>query len=365
MTVGEDVAATPVGERETVVAIVTPIGTPVELVTDELKKAFEAYDYTVSVMRISALLDTALATPDEDVNVSRSRMLMNKGDRFRRSLKDDAACAYLAALAINRERAAATGSDRIHRRRHIVLLRSLKTPQEVVLLRSIYGERVIVLGVSASEVERRRNLEKLLSLTLTDAEAAAEAGYLMTRDQKDDGESFGQRMRDAHRLADAFIPVGTPGSLRPVVTRLVDLLLGSPWITPTKQEQGMFYAWAAKFRSSAAGRQVGAAIVDQDGELVATGCNDVPKPHGGQYWPGDDPDRRDFQLGHDANDLGKFDMALRLLQDLSDAGWLELSRVRILGRAVRSVLKENLRHGSSPCDPGRDQGPDRAECVVR
>jgi cytidine deaminase len=84
----------------------------------------------------------------------------------------------------------------------------------------------------------------------------------------------------------------------------------------------MFHAWAAKFRSSAAGRQVGAVIVDSDGEIVVVGCNDVPKPGGGQYWEGDDADRRDFQLRYDANDQGKHGMARDVLQRLAEAGWL-------------------------------------------
>ena len=37
------------------------------------------------------------------------------------------------------------------------------------------------------------------------------------------------------------------------------------------------------------------------GDIIALGCNDVPKPGGGLYWPGKE-DRRDHVLGFDAND---------------------------------------------------------------
>lgn len=84
----------------------------------------------------------------------------------------------------------------------------------------------------------------------------------------------------------------------------------------------MFHAHAAMFRSSAAGRQVGAVIVDDLGEVVTVGCNDVPRPHGGQFWPDDARDRRDFRLSTDANDAGKFDAVRELLTELANSGWL-------------------------------------------
>jgi len=39
-------------------------------------------------------------------------------------------------------------------------------------------------------------------------------------------------------------------------------------------------------------------------DLISTGCNDVPKAHGGQYWPGD-RDQRDFVRLYDSNDEQK------------------------------------------------------------
>jgi deoxycytidylate deaminase len=49
----------------------------------------------------------------------------------------------------------------------------------------------------------------------------------------------------------------------------------------------MFLAAAASARSAQFGRQVGASIVNRDDDLVAVGCNDVPRPGGGLYWFGD------------------------------------------------------------------------------
>jgi deoxycytidylate deaminase len=65
-------------------------------------------------------------------------------------------------------------------------------------------------------------------------------------------------------------------------------LHGENGITPTEQEDGMYAAYAAGLRSACLSRQVGAAIVDENGKIVSTGCNDVPKGGGGLYSADDD-----------------------------------------------------------------------------
>lgn len=166
-----------------------------------------------------------------------------------------------------------------------------------------------------------KELVRQLRPTLGKALAVSEAQTLMDRDEKDERSAYGQRTRDAFQMADALVTVQKKSD-RGQVDRLVALLLGEPFTTPSKDEQGMFSAWSAKFRSSAAGRQVGAAIVDHLGEVVVVGCNDVPRPGGGQYWPEQAEDRRDFQIGFDANDRGKHGAAASLLGALKSAGWL-------------------------------------------
>lgn len=63
----------------------------------------------------------------------------------------------------------------------------------------------------------------------------------------------------------------------------------------------MFHAQAAATRSTDLSRQVGAAIATVEGDIVAVGCNEVPRAGGGAYWEGDEPDARDFRLGRDGN----------------------------------------------------------------
>ena len=39
----------------------------------------------------------------------------------------------------------------------------------------------------------------------------------------------------------------------------------------------MFLAFTSSFRSGDLSRQVGAVVSSKEGEIIATGCNDVPK----------------------------------------------------------------------------------------
>jgi cytidine deaminase len=80
----------------------------------------------------------------------------------------------------------------------------------------------------------------------------------------------------------------------------------------------MFLARAAAIRSSDLSRQVGAAIMTEEGDLVALGCNEVPKAHGGLYWSDEDRiDGRDFQRGVDPSVEAKAEILAETLSALS------------------------------------------------
>ena len=86
----------------------------------------------------------------------------------------------------------------------------------------------------------------------------------------------------AFHLADVFISMDGYGAQ---IGRFVDLLFGSPTVTPSRQEQAMFTAYTASLRSGDLSRQVGAAVTDVNGDLMAVGCNEAPKFGGGLYGP--------------------------------------------------------------------------------
>jgi cytidine deaminase len=91
----------------------------------------------------------------------------------------------------------------------------------------------------------------------------------------------------------------------------------------------MFHAQAAALRSAELGRQVGSAIATKDGDIVAVGCNEVPKAGGGLYWYGDFPDKREFRFGADGIEEQKRNLIAETLQFLKSAGWLEPGKSRL------------------------------------
>jgi hypothetical protein len=52
--------------------------------------------------------------------------------------------------------------------------------------------------------------------------------------------------------------------------------------------------------------------------VVGAGCNDVPAPGGGLYWPGP-ADQRDHALGHDANERPKRAIANEVARHVVEA----------------------------------------------
>lgn len=172
--------------------------------------------------------------------------------------------------------------------RHAWLISSLKNPAEVELLRRVYGSGFFLVGLSATESERRDLLERGMS--------SDDAGRLIARDTESENK-HGQQTRKTFELADVWV------RNEDQLCRFLDLVFGDPFRTPTADEDGMALAYVSSLRSSDLSRQVGAAIVSRTGEVMATGRNEVPAPGGGQYSAPEDgrPTARDCDVGNDSN----------------------------------------------------------------
>lgn len=144
----------------------------------------------------------------------------------------------------------------------------------------------------------------------------------MQRDEAEADEPFGQNVRKTFPLGDFFLNARSREQLRESTDRIIELLFGNVFHTPNRDEYAMFIAQAAALRSSSLQRQVGAVIATVEGDIVAVGANEVPKPGGGLYWPGDRPDVRDFVLGYESNDVLKSRMLSDVINRLQNAGCL-------------------------------------------
>jgi hypothetical protein len=153
------------------------------------------------------------------------------------------------------------------------ILATLKRPEEVKALRQVYGAGFFLIGLHNTEAGRINYLVDEHGIGKSDAQK------LMDDDQ-DDHEPAGQRTRDTYFLSDVFVSLENKRH-KDQVSRFVELLFSHPYHTPTRDEYGMFMAFAASLKSAQLGRQVGASVVSEVGDVVAVGCNDVPRQEGG------------------------------------------------------------------------------------
>lgn len=130
-------------------------------------------------------------------------------------------------------------------------------------------------------------------------------------------------------------------NMRSQVKRFLELVFGYRFATPTQEEHGMQHARSAALRSSDMNRQVGAAIANAEGDLLALGCNDVPKSGGGFYWPDSTPDERDFKKGIDSMSEHRSQVIRELLARLDNAKLLKLDVP--ISQVADSLLSGRLR----------------------
>ncbi|HBC3838012.1 anti-phage dCTP deaminase [Vibrio parahaemolyticus] len=157
------------------------------------------------------------------------------------------------------------------------IIDQVKNPSEVELLRMVYQHNFYYIGVIRSETERKRNLrdESILKHEVDD---------LIHKDRKSNGDN-GQQTEKAILDADFYVrnTQSHYASLSEKINRFISLIHGVNGLTPSLNEKGMFYAYTSSLQSACLSRQVGAAILDKNGNIIATGRNDVPKFKGGLY----------------------------------------------------------------------------------
>lgn len=173
-------------------------------------------------------------------------------------------------------------------KRRAYILESLRHPDEVELLRHIYQDAFILIG-TVCDFEKRvdRITQKYKNAGRIDA-----IGF-MKRDAKS-GNKHGQRVSDTFHLADFFVNnsadrVTKDGHgnrnwhVSEDLSRLLKIISRNQVVRPEISETAMHDAYSASLRSACLSRQVGAALVDAKGNLIATGTNEVPKAGGGVY----------------------------------------------------------------------------------
>lgn len=280
---------------ELVIALCGPMGTPLHAVAQVFQKLLQEQDFRytkVEIIRLSQQIrDKAGLGPD-----ATTEELIEAGNALRMD-RGPAVLAQMAIQQITLSRAALKASrlqgqadifqepagavTPAYSERHCHIIDSVKNVEELRLLRSVYGDMLHVVGVYAPIEQRIQQLGK-----------RNKPEMIQRLIDRDSGEEMqhGQRVRDTFPMSDFFLraDTNTHSQLEAHVRRFLDLMLGVRIVTPTNAERAMYAAYSAARNSACLSRQVGAAITDENGHILATGWNDVPKAFGGLY-QSDDP----------------------------------------------------------------------------
>jgi len=320
---------------ELVFGFVYAVGTDADPVITTLTRYLRQYRYRTKEFRISTQLrslDLGI-TFDETSTFEKMGALMDAGNKACERAADQR---ILAVMAIN-EIASRRSEDEQHRpialERTAHLIRSLKRPEEVQLLRNVYRPGFFLIGIADDDDAQTEYLIKEVGLT------KEEAKCLIERDQ-DENLLFGQRTRDTFYLADVFVQ-RKGEAYKKQLERFLELVFGQGFRTPRKEEHAMFMAYASAARSAQLGRQVGAAIASPEGDVVAVGMNEVPSSRGGPYWEGDPDDSRDHKRGGDSNFQHRDRIVKSIISQIK-SGLLSQENLRPLVRDLIAKLKPEV-----------------------
>ena len=311
---------------ELVFGLVGPTGVDLGKVFESLRTQLKSVNYEAVVVRLSDLIVPYLTGKSEKFKSEHERIknLMEYGTTLRESTGQRDIVGRLGIANIKSIRKEKMGSEYKPIRRAAYIISSFKRPEEVQLFRDVYGKAFTLISVYAPRQSRLQDLARRLRSSVPKNGPSAEqlAVELINKDFEEEGRKLGQRVGRTFPLADYFVTSESKKELDSHILRLVKLTFGHPYVSPTKDEQGMYFAQAAALRSLDLSRQVGAAIVDGDGEILSTGCNEVAKFGGGLYWGEDKNPARDFELGGDINVSIKSEILEDLLTRLRKSEWL-------------------------------------------
>ncbi len=360
---------------ELVFGIAGPIGIDIDAIVRTLKEVLGSVAYKSALIRITDEITDVSSPESKPINPSFYNMMRYKmahASAICRERADPAYLMRLAILAIKRERetlressaymsneddneksvvshieedlpstfSVLSGDDIDISYRSAYIIRQIKRPEEVRLLRQVYGPQFFLISAYGSEARRAKILRDKIkqsdSANISDAREAYLASQLIEQDMSEGQDSFGQHTRESFHLADVVVDGINKDTMRLNIERFIHALFGLNEIAPTKSEFGMNAAYTASLRSSDLSRQVGAAVLTDAGELIAQGCNEVPKAFGGTYWDGEQPDFRDVKLGQDSNDILKVDVLTDLVEIMKKHGLLS-EKIAKAGSPVQLV----------------------------
>ncbi len=275
--------------QELIIGLCGPIGTDIHNVSGKIEKLLTAdYNYKVHVIKLSHLIsqNSKIVGLENMSKYSRIKKLIEEGDK----LREDHSKSILAELAVKKilvdrqkekekqkkQDSKSEGENESYRR-VCYIIDSIKNEYEYELFKNVYRELFYFFGCFSPKDQRVENLKK-------DGLSESEIFTLIDQDSGEEKDS-GQSVAKTFVKADFFIRIDN-NIRRPLESKLeryFHLIFDTDIITPYPDETAMYHATSAASNSSCLSRQVGVAITDINGDLLAVGWNDVPKFGGGVY----------------------------------------------------------------------------------
>lgn len=290
--------------NELFIAVVGPAGAGAGTAATTLKGYFEQekvddVGYEVHIIKASSEIRNWAESKDKSVPPLGRKtlpgiiMMQDNGDEMRLAAADNAAVARAVIRKITQIRATSTRlpPGQLDGKPRVYVIDSLRHPAEAQLLRRVYQDAFTLIGVICDPQQRAQRL-------IFNLFEGRDRGKQKTKDDVDSfitrdsnaPERHGQHVTDTFHEADFFVDNSADASsdtantaMNEPIRRLVNLLTCQQVVRPTLAETAMHHAHSAQLRSACLSRQVGAALVDDAGNVIATGTNEVPQAGGGVY----------------------------------------------------------------------------------
>ncbi|MDP9958102.1 deoxycytidylate deaminase [Epilithonimonas hungarica] len=216
-------------------------------------------------------------------------------------------------------------------RRKCYIIDSLKSTDELKLLRKVYTDNFYQISIFSSLNDRKENLKNK-------GFSGEEIVRIIDLDDKQNLK-YGQNVRGTFVDGDFFIRISEENisSLNKKIERYLNLIFESAIVTPSIEELSMYNAKSASGNSACLSRQVGACIIDKNNNLLSTGWNDVPKYGGNLYFAGTPVDNRCYNKGYCSNDAHKEKLVENIIE-----GFLNNEELKIIFEDSTGNLDENL-----------------------
>lgn len=256
-----------INDSELIIGIVSSVGTPSDRIITPLKDRLIGFGYSVEEIRVSQFLPS-IESQNINGEYERIAYFMEQGDLFRKSSNNNSILAIASSVKIKELR------TKKKTNKNAYIINSLKHPDEVELLRKIYGDGFYLFGIHSDKNSRKKYLEE-------DKHCSPDKAEELIKVDENEDKKYGQKTRDTYHLSDFFLNLSdNERQVKNTLQRFLDLIFSDPYKTPTFDEYAMFMAFNSSVRSADLSRQVG-AVISNNQQIISNGANDVPKFGGG------------------------------------------------------------------------------------